>query len=443
MGAAALGRQIASGAADPDAVARSFLQAIAAEDCDAWIYARTDPAGAEAEARAAAARRAAGARRGPLDGVPVSWKDVFDTAGRATEAGSALLAGRVPSRDAALVARGRRAGLVTLGKTHLSELAFAGLGYNPVTATPPNVIDPARVPGGSSSGAAVSVARGLAAAAMGTDTGGSVRVPAAWNGLVGLKPRPAALPMAGVVPLAPAFDSAGPITRCVEDAALVFAALGGGPAPDLRGAGVAGRRFGVLETVACEDLDPAIAAAFDAACARIEAAGGQLCRLRVPAVSEAVDLAAILYPGAAWAEWGDVIAAHPGAMFDRVRERFEAGAALSAAQWLGAWRRLEALRVAWAAAAGGVEAVLLPTTPGPPPRLADIAGDAEAYVAENLRALRNTRIANLLDLAALTQPAGAPFAGLSLMAAAPLPGQEARLLRLGAAVEAALEAGAA
>ena len=178
MTAADLGRGIAAGAIDPRELAEVYLGAIDGHPQAPAIYARTTPERARTEADAAAGRARAGLRRGPLDGVPVSWKDNFDTAGTATEAGSALLAGRVPERDAAVLATATRAGLVCLGKTHLTELAFSVLGLNPVTATPPNINDPELAPGGSSSGAAASVAFGLAAAAIGSDTAGSVRVPA-------------------------------------------------------------------------------------------------------------------------------------------------------------------------------------------------------------------------------------------------------------------------
>ncbi|MDH3264989.1 MAG: amidase family protein, partial [Paracoccaceae bacterium] len=195
MSAGDLGRGIASGGIDPVELAEAFLEAIAAHPDASRIYARTTPERARAEAKAAAERARAGHRRHPLDGVPISWKDLFDSAGVATEAGSALLAGRVPVADAAVLANATAQGSVCLGKTHLSELAFSGLGLNPITATPPNVNDPAAVPGGSSSGAAASVAFGLAAGAIGSDTGGSVRIPAAWNDLVGLKTSVGRLPM--------------------------------------------------------------------------------------------------------------------------------------------------------------------------------------------------------------------------------------------------------
>ena len=190
-----LGRGIAAGKIDPVALTETYLAAGAAHPFGPRIYVRMTPERALAEAESARQRAKAGLRRGLLDGVPISWKDLFDTAGIVTEAGSMLLEGRVPEADAAVLQRATQAGTVCLGKTHMSELAFAGLGVNPAyggntdpkPGTPPNLHDPALAPGGSSSGAAASVAFGLAAAGIGSDTGGSVRVPAAWNDLVGLK----------------------------------------------------------------------------------------------------------------------------------------------------------------------------------------------------------------------------------------------------------------
>jgi aspartyl-tRNA(Asn)/glutamyl-tRNA(Gln) amidotransferase subunit A len=227
MTAAALGRGIADGSIGPVALTEAYLAAIDAHPFRDRIYARVTADRARAEAAAAEARAKAGHRLSPLDGVPISWKDLFDTAGTATEAGSKLLAGRVPEADALVLRNATALGLVCLGKTHMTELAFSGLGYNPMTATPPCVNDHDAVPGGSSSGAAASVAFGLASAGIGSDTGGSVRVPSAWNDLVGLKTTAGRVPLDGVVPLCARFDTVGPLCRSVEDAALMLAALEG------------------------------------------------------------------------------------------------------------------------------------------------------------------------------------------------------------------------
>jgi aspartyl-tRNA(Asn)/glutamyl-tRNA(Gln) amidotransferase subunit A len=433
--AAELGRAIEAGKAHPVELLEAQLAAIDSHPLAARIYARTTPQRARAEAMAAAGRAKAGLRKGLLDGVPLSWKDLFDSAGVATEAGSALLQGRVPEADAEVLARATQAGSVCLGKTHMSELAFSGLGLNPVTGTPPCINDPGAVPGGSSSGAAASVAFGLAPAAIGSDTGGSVRIPAAWNDLVGLKTTSGLLPLSGVVPLCARFDTVGPITRSVEDCAELLGMLQGAPSPDLRGETLAGKRLLVLETVALDDLRPAPAAAFDRAVAKLIAAGASVTALKAPEVTEAMSLAATLFTTEAYAEWRNVIEAAPDKMFPRILERFRGGASVTAVDYLQGWHRLDALRRLWSARVAGADAVILPTAPILPPDASRLMTDDAYYVTENLLALRNTRIGNLLGVCALTLPAGEPSCGISLMG---LPGTEARLLRLGAAAERAL-----
>ncbi len=432
--AAELGRLIAAGKADPVALTEAFLAAADTHPEAPRIYARTTPGRALAEARAARERARSGLRRSPLDGVPISWKDLFDSAGTATEAGSKLLSGRVPDRDAAVLATATAQGLICLGKTHMTELAFSGLGLNPVTATPPNLFDLARVPGGSSSGAAASVAFGLAPAAIGSDTGGSVRIPAAWNGLVGLKTTHGRLPLTGVVPLIPGFDTVGPLTRSVGDAALLLAALEGGRPADLRGASLMGIRLLVLAD-ALADARPEPLAAFEDAADRLGRAGAAIDRRAVPVFGAALSLSGALFTAEAWATWGDAISARPHLMFAPVRERFEGGAGVTAAENLRAWTLLHALRAEWAAAVAGYDAVILPTSVILPPDRERLLTDPAYFAAENLLALRNTRFGNLMGLSALSLPTGHPMCGIGLMGAAMA---EERLLRLGAAAEAAL-----
>ena len=436
MTAAELGRGIAAGRIDPVDLTEAYLEAIAAHPLAGRIYvryARDTADRARAEATAARARARAGLRRSPLDGVPLSWKDLFDTAGCATEAGSALLAGRVPDRDAAALANATLgAGTVCLGKTHMSELAFSGLGLNPVTATPPCVNDAGAVPGGSSSGAAASVAFGLAPAAIGSDTGGSVRIPAAWNDLVGLKTTHGRISLQGVVPLAPQFDTVGPLARSVEDAALLLGALEGCRAPDLRGASLAGRRIAVLTTIVAEGLRPAPAAALTAAIGRLSAAGARIREIEVPALKDAFELSEVLYCAEAYGLWRDRIEARPDAMFAPIRDRFRAGANYSAPDYIAARTVLDRARRAWAEATAGFDAVLCATAPNLPPAHDRLLKETPYYVTENLLTLRNTRVANLMGLCALTLPTAHASCGVQLMAA---PGADAALLRLGAAAE--------
>jgi aspartyl-tRNA(Asn)/glutamyl-tRNA(Gln) amidotransferase subunit A len=354
----------------------------------------------------------------------------------ATEAGSALLKGRTPAQDAEVLSRATQAGLVCLGKTHMSELAFSGLGLNPVTGTPPCINDPAAVPGGSSSGAAASVAFGLAPAAIGSDTGGSVRIPAAWNDLVGLKTTHGLLPLTGAVPLCEEFDTIGPLARNVEDCALLLGALEGRTAPDLRGASLSGARLLVLETVALDDVRAAPMAAFDRSVARLSAGGARVERLKAPEAAEAMGLAAMLFTAEAYAIWREVIEAAPQKMFPRILDRFRSGASFTASDYVAGWRRLRALREIWADRVAAADAVILPTAPILPPDANRLMTDDAYYVSENLLALRNTRIGNMMGVSAITLPAGEPSCGISLMGAAR---GEGRLLRLAAAAERALD----
>ena len=437
-----LGRGIAAGKIDPVALTETYLAAGAAHPFGPRIYVRMTPERALAEAESARQRAKAGLRRGLLDGVPISWKDLFDTAGIVTEAGSMLLEGRVPEADAAVLQRATQAGTVCLGKTHMSELAFAGLGGNPAyggntdpkPGTPPNLHDPALAPGGSSSGAAASVAFGLAAAGIGSDTGGSVRVPAAWNDLVGLKTTHGRLSLQGVVPLAESFDTIGPLCRTVEDCAQLLAVMEGGKPADLRGATLQGRRFLVLEPYS-SDVREGPGAAFSAAVARLAKAGARIETGTVAGIEEAMALSPVLFATEGYGTWRDVIEAAPEKMYSRILERFRGGQAFSAPDYVAAWRRLHVLRALWARETAGFDAVLLPTVPNLPPDVHRLMQDPDFYVNENLITLRNTRVGNLMGLCGLTLPTGLPSCGLMMLGAAM--GDE-RLLRLGAAAEAVL-----
>ncbi|MGJ8616134.1 MAG: amidase [Sulfitobacter sp.] len=435
MTAADLGRGIAEGQIDPVALCQTYLDAIDAHPLRDRIYARVTDTRALAEAKAAADRAKSGHRLSPLDGVPISWKDLFDTAGVGTEAGSKLLEGRVPDADATVLANATAAGLVCLGKTHMSELAFSGLGYNPSTATPPCVNDEGAVAGGSSSGAAASVAFGLAAAGIGSDTGGSVRIPAAWNDLVGIKTTSGRLTLEGVVPLALKFDTIGPLCRSVEDAGLLLAALEGTKPADLEQATLEGRRFAVLRTIAMDDVVEQPAAAFQSALERMQDAGAVIEDIEIPEIAEAMPLSGCLYTSEAYGLWRDVIEANPEAMFSEILERFQLGKEFSGPDYVAAWAKLEVARMGYDQAVAGYDAVLLPSAPIMPPNLEKLTQDHDYFVSQNLLALRNTRIGNLMGVCALTLPTGTPSCGLMMMCP---PDMEESLLRLGIAVEEAL-----
>ncbi len=421
-----LGRAIADGTADPVEVTEACLDAIEAHEDASRIYARTTPDRARAEALAARDRAKAGLPRGPLDGVPLSWKDLFDTAGTRTEAGTALLAGRTPTQDAAVLRLATEAGTICLGKTHMTEIAFSGLGYNPVTATSPNIHDPAWLPGGSSSGAAASVAFGLAPAAIGSDTGGSIRLPAAWNSLVGFKPAHGSLSLEGVVSLCRSFDTPGPITRSVEDAALIWQALGG-PGVDLAGADLSGVTLGLLSTVVGDALEDAPARALDDALAVLTRAGARVVPLALPRLPRAYELGVPLFGAEACAAWAPYLDAAPGVMFQPILTRLIPGRDVLAMDWINAQEELRAIRAEAHAAIAGLDAIVCATSAILPPRVDLVANDEEAFRERNLMALRNTRMGNLLKLASITLPTGRPACGLMLSVA---PGREGQLLRL-------------
>lgn len=435
MTAADLGRGIDTGEIDPVELTQFFLDAIDTHEYKDRIYARVTPDRALAEASAAQDRARLKLRRSPLDGVPISWKDLFDTAGTVTEAGSKLLAGRVPDADAEVLQAATQSGTVCLGKTHLSELAFSGLGLNPKTATSPNIHNPDNAPGGSSSGAATSVAYGLAPAAIGSDTGGSVRVPSAWNDLVGLKTTSGVLSLTGAVPLASKFDTVGPLCKSVEDAALLYAIMNGERAIDLTPGALKGRRLAILTTTALDDVRDDPRKGFDHAIQRFRDAGAEISEIAVPELDTAMALAPILYGSEAYGTWKDVIEANPDVMFAEILARFRSGKDFSAADYVAAWHTLERCRAIYLEATAKFDAVLCPTCPITPPNVDRLLTDSAYYVTENLLTLRNTRIGNLMGLCVLTLPTGTPACGVSLMAA---PRDERRLLRLGLAAELAL-----
>jgi aspartyl-tRNA(Asn)/glutamyl-tRNA(Gln) amidotransferase subunit A len=341
----------------------------------------------------------------------------------------------MPAADCEVLRCAAELGLVCLGKTHMSELAFSGLGYNPRTATPPCVNDHDAVSGGSSSGAAASVAFGLAPLAIGSDTGGSVRIPAAWNDLVGLKTTSGRLSLEGVVPLCARFDTVGPLCRSVEDAALALAVLEGSKPANLTNSTLEGRRLAICDTVALDSLRPEPRAAFDKAIDRLSAMGAVVERVEIPQVEEALALSGVLFAAEAYGTWKDTIEANPDLMYEEILMRFRGGADVSAPDYVAAWQKLDGLRREYYAATRAYDAVLMPSSPILPPNMERLGRDHDYYVSENLLALRNTRIGNLMGACALTLPTGFPSCGL--MVTCP-PMQERHLLRLGAAVENAL-----
>ncbi len=440
--ACALGDTIAAGTVDPRALTEHFLERIAAGHPDDHVYITVTAARARAEADAAGARARAGRRRHRLDGVPIAWKDLTDTAGIATTFASAILRERVPDRDALALRRAGLAGLVCLGKTNLSEFAYSGLGINPTFGTPANAADEAvaRVPGGSSSGTGVAVAAGLAAAGIGSDTGGSVRIPAALNGLVGHKTSHGAIPLDGILPLSPSFDTLGPLTRSVADAAAISAVLMDRTDWDLAGSSLAGRRLLAPRTIVFDALDDTVAAAMDFALHRLRAAGAVIVEEPVPEFQAAFDLVARcgnMISAEGWALWRETLADRGGAMYPRIKERFDQALALSAIDEEEIRHGLRALSRRFHHRLAGFDAVIMPTCPRIAPPIAPLEADEAAYNEANLALTRNTRLGNLLETCGVTLPVrleGALPSGLLVAMAA---GRDGAVLRLAAAAEAA------
>ncbi|ACA19368.1 Amidase [Methylobacterium sp. 4-46] len=411
------------------------------EEAGRHVFTRVAARAARAEADAADARRRAGLSLGPLDGAIVSIKDLFDVAGEPTTAGSAIRRASPPAAaDAPVVARLRRAGAVIVGKTNMTEFAFSGLGLNPHYGTPGNAADPARLPGGSSSGAGVSAALGTSDVAIGTDTGGSVRIPASLNGVVGFKPTARRVPLAGAFPLSPSLDSIGPLARSVAACAAADAVMAGEEPAPLRPPALADLRIGVPRGLLFTDTDPGVAADVEAALGRLAAAGARIADMTIDDLLERFALATAAAPIASveayevHADWLD----REGAGMDpRVRVRIERGRPVGAAAYLRMMRARAELIRACDARLLPFDAVALPTTAIPAPTIASVAEDDEAFSRTNVLMLRNTMVGNLFDLTALSLPlpGRALPAGLMLLARH---GHDRRLLEIGAAIEACL-----
>ncbi|MEM8571965.1 MAG: amidase [Pseudomonadota bacterium] len=418
-----------------------LLDRIASSE-DGPAYLTNYPDAARRMADAMDQARAHGAALPPLAGIPVSVKDLFDLEGEVTLAASRALTGSAPARvDAEAVRRLKRAGLIVLGKTNMTEFAFSGLGVNPHFGTPRNPTDPevVRVPGGSSSGAGVTVAAGLAAAALGTDTGGSCRIPAAFCGVVGFKPTQNRVPRMGVFALSRSLDCVGPVARTVSCCARLDDMLAGGFGADVAPTPIAGTRLGRVTNYVTADLDPEVTEAFEAACARLEAAGVRMVPLQMPEFDEMPRLNANggIVGIEAFSRHRERIAAS-GALYDPfVRSRITFSEGVSAADYIDLLEARARIRRSVAARAGGVDAVLMPTVACLAPKLSDVE-DPDAAREINRLCLRNTAIANFLDVPAVTIPCQAPDAlpvGLMLMGAS---GGDRPLLSLAAGLEAVI-----
>lgn len=385
------------------------LRAIADAGAEgARIFTQVYDAPALAAAAAADARAAAGITLGPLDGRIVSIKDLFDVAGEATTAGSRVLRDAPPAaRDAVIVQRLRAAGAVIIGKTNMTEFAFSGIGINPHYGTPGNARDATRIPGGSSAGAGVAVARGMCEIAIGSDTGGSVRIPAAFNGVTGFKPTQARVSREGAFPLSFSLDTVGPLARSVSDCAQADAVLSGQPAQPLAARAVAGLRVGLPRGLLFSQTDDQVLAAFEAGVAALQSA-----RARVS------DLALDELLGAPFRlqEQGTLIAAEAahihGALLAAGREseldalvlsRLRRGETIAAAHYVGVQQARARLQPQLDATIADLDILLLPTVPVIAPTIASL-DDEDLFHRTNMLVLRNPSVFNFYDLPAVSLP---------------------------------------
>jgi aspartyl-tRNA(Asn)/glutamyl-tRNA(Gln) amidotransferase subunit A len=451
LGIAEAGERIRRRDLSPVELTRAYLDRIQREDgaLQAYITVLSEPA--LDAARTAEQAIARGGYRGPLHGIPIALKDLVMTRGIRTTCGSRILKEWVPDADAAVATRLYAAGAILLGKLNMHEFAYGPTGVNPHYGTPKNPWDRARMPGGSSSGSGVAVAAGLCAGALGTDTGGSVRIPASLCGIVGLKPTYGRVSRAGVIPLAWSLDHVGPMTRTVADAALLLQALAGRdpadpstddvPMPDYRRGlegGIRGLRLGLPRDLFFERLDPEVRAVVLGAARSLEGLGASVEEVALPRIPHAGPASFAIIASEATAYHEPYLKTRAALYGADVRARLTAGQFVLATQYLKAQRARQVIRAEVDAVLGRVHALLLPTTPIPAPPLQ--AGEATVDgLTEDVRwwLIRCTRPINVTGHPALSVPCGFTAGGLPI--GLQLVGRhfdEAMLLRIGHAFEA-------
>jgi aspartyl-tRNA(Asn)/glutamyl-tRNA(Gln) amidotransferase subunit A len=425
-----LGRRFRDGSLSPVALAEALLERIAKLDPALHAFKAVTRERALGEARAAEAQLRAGCDLGPLHGIPYAVKDLYDVKGESTEAGTHLLAKNVAAQDCHAVRRLAQAGMVLLGKTHTVQFAFGGVGINHDTGTPHNPWHAApHAPGGSSSGTGVAVAAGLVPTGLGSDTGGSVRIPAALNGVAGLKTTVGRIGRSGVYPLSSTLDSVGPLARSVEDTALVYAALQGedpadettrGVAPhDAVGPlarGVEGLRLAFCETMFFDEVDKEVAAAVRGTAKVFEKLGARVGKVEVPAIAESFSFGRrdLFIAAEACHFNGQWLDKHFDALDPVISHRMRAGRDLSAEQYFALLRKWAELRRGVAETLRDVDALLVPTTQLPARPIEVIDADRDTYGQYNLKYLRNTAVGNVLNFCGMSVPCGFDSGGLPI-----------------------------
>lgn len=431
--------QLATGAVSARALVEQALARIADPQGEgARVFISVADEAARVQADQVDRRRAMGSTS-VFAGIPITIKDLFDVEGQTTRAGSRVLEREPPAlRDAPAVARLREAGFIFIGRTNMTEFAYSGLGLNPHYGAPKCVFDRTngRIPGGSTSGGAVAVAEGMAAASLGTDTGGSCRIPAAFNAIVGFKPTAHRVPRDGVIPLSHTLDSVGPLGRSVRCCATLDAILRGVSAPALADAPVRGIRLLLPSSLVCADAEVEVARVFEHCLRRLSRAGAEIIERPLPILDRIPQLNA--GGGLAAAEayaWHKPLLERCAGMYDpRVAMRIMKGAEMRSEDV----RLLHTERASVIAAAtaelSAFDALIAPTTPILPPPISACAADAD-YIRLNALVLRNPSLANFLDGCSISIPgsrSGEPPVGLMLIAGRD---QDAHLLQVAHAVE--------
>ena len=391
-------------------------------------------------ADAADARAKAGQARGPLDGAIVAIKDLFDVAGEVTRAGSRVLAEEalVATADAPAVQRLREAGAVIVAKTNMSEFAFSGVGANPHFGTPGNPFDRARVPGGSTSGGAVAVADGMCELTIGSDTGGSTRIPAALCGITGFKPSKQRVPTEGAFPLSFTLDSIGPMAGNVKDCADADTIMAGEEPEPLMPAPLGAIRLGIAQGLPLDGLDKVVGERFSSALSAFGKAGLVLHDEKIPLIEEMAALVATgwLPPPEGLAVHQDRLKRRPQDFDPNIRVRLERAVQMPAAHYIATLQQRARLIRAMHARLADLDGLLMPTTPIVAPTIAEVS-DAAVFTQKNLQLLRNTAIANCFDLCSVTLPIpgnGLP-AGMMIVSRN---GDDRKLLRVASTLETVL-----
>lgn len=406
-----------SGEATPVEVTECLLERIGKSKADN-IFITVTAERARREAEAAARRYRDGYPLSPLDGVPIGWKDLFHVAGTRTTAASKLLADSpVRQHDMPCVANVAAAGMVCMGKLNLTEFAYSGLGLNPHFGTPLNPNDRAtpRSPGGSSSGSGTAVAARLLPVAIGTDTGGSVRIPAAFNGTVGYKTSTGRIAKHDLIPLARTYDTIGPLARSVEDCILADMLMRGEIASPVRRADLKSLSLVAPTNVVTDGAEPAALENYERSLEALARAGASIRRERIEALDRVVDMTArygTLIAAEAYTEYRHIADGEDAARLDRrVLSRMMGGKRMSAADVVSIQRgRHELIPAVTKELAGALLA--MPTTLITAPKVAPLDADDELFHAVNMKALRNTAIGNVLDLCAVALPNGRDAKGL-------------------------------